>query len=310
MASKWKSLSGIGLTTGKLKIAHPDFMDKCKYCHNTVPLSADRCPHCARPGLFPNVRAAQHGVEETTLETRYNHAIERAKLRGCRSMALGFQKAIEKSQAVINRPLAEVQRLAMNDEELYATYYQLTDSGVKAANSDIWDKRRRVADEALFPGYKEAIRFGALSIDGMGLWHYGECNLVLRNDMIAHRASVFEENSVMFMKHHDIRVYEVDKLPPGYKPTWEKRDRLCAAKLADKISDATLAEDFPSILLKNGSSPEKDDFVEVHIWGPLSRRTLSRVTIKAESRRKADKVRIRALRQKLLEAKVPLEVLS
>ena len=53
---------------------------------------------------------------------------------------------------------------------------------------------RVFADDALFPGYKEQIRFAALSLDGKGLSSYGECTLILRDHMIAHRASVLEGN--------------------------------------------------------------------------------------------------------------------
>lgn len=40
----------------------------CPECHFEIPSSADRCPHCARPGLYPNVRAVQTDDERAALE--------------------------------------------------------------------------------------------------------------------------------------------------------------------------------------------------------------------------------------------------
>lgn len=42
------------------------------------------------------------------------------------------------------------------------------------------------------------------------------------------------------------------------------------AKLADEIEASSAEDDFPELLLRCGAVPEKDQFVEVHIWGPLS----------------------------------------
>ena len=107
-------------------------LSKCEYCSNNIPLSQERCPHCAQPGLFPNVRAAQLPEEKTALENRYNTAIKQAELNGSDTTLHNFEDTVlSDSKAVINRSLAEVTRLANSNKELYATYYRLTESGIK-----------------------------------------------------------------------------------------------------------------------------------------------------------------------------------
>ncbi len=206
---------------------------------------------------------------------------------------------MQRTHAVINRPIGEVQRLANSDDQLYASYYQLCDSGVRVADQDVWDKRRAAADEILFRGYKEKIRFGALTLDGQGVWHYGDCAVVLKNAMIAHRASLLEENSVMFMHHHSVQVYKPEALPQGFRAQWESRGKICTAKLVDGLNAQTTEDDYASILLTQGATPEEDDFVEVHIWGALTRRCFEQVIVRKTNLRPAARVMLEDLREQV-----------
>ena len=271
----------------------------CESCGNDVPLTWERCPHCARPGLFPNVRACQVDAELAALQRRYEKAARDAADRGVEGPAAAFEAAAGRSKAVIARWGREADRLANSDKELYATFYQYLEAGVRLPPEDRWESLRRLADEALFPGYKEKVRFAALSLDGRGLSSYGDCSLVLREDMIAHRASVFEENSALFM---EARNY---KLPKGHRAAWGERGKLCLAKVAGRLQPETVEEDFPGLLLEQGPTSEEDRFVEVHIWGPMTVRTLERVVVTGKPRRRAF---LKELRDRLSQAGVVLEV--
>lgn len=272
----------------------------CKDCGNEVPLSWNYCPHCGKPGLFPNVRAAQMAPEQKALDARYQAAVLAAKERGCRKVAEAFEAEAGRSKAVISRSLRETEILAASDQELYTTYYKKLGAQARVPHGNKWDRLRGHADEELFPNYREDIRFGALSLDGAGIPSYGDCTLVLRDDMISHRASVFEENSALFMESHG---YEA---PPGYRADWQNRGKLCVAKLAEEIHPTTAPEQFIGILLRPGSTPEEDRFVEVHIWGPISRRTLESIHLQAGL--KTRRTFIKALRERLAEAGVTLEM--
>ena len=174
---------------------------------------------------------------------------------------------------------------------------------------DPWDILRSVADTALFgERVKPEIRFAALTLDGEGLTNYGNCSIVLKEEMIAHRASVFHENSVLFMKHQNIRIEDVPNLPRGFRASWSERHRVCVAKLASQLSANTLATEFPQLLLKPGT-PETDEFVEVHVFGTLTVRSFERVIVRPK-KRQPSKSQQQSLAIALAGANVPLEVRS
>lgn len=271
----------------------------CPECRNSFPGSEERCPHCARPALYPNVFTAEDAAEVDALRQRHQLARQDGLARGADAAIENFEAAIANTRAVIARPVNELQRLTTSDNEVYATFYQLLKAKVKLPTGEKWDALRGVADEALFSGYKEQIRFAALSLDGVGLMNYGKCFIILRTEMIAHRASVFEENSVLFMDHQNIMMRDADKLPHGYRATWENRDRLCVAKLAAKIDAATLPDAYSGLLLRQGTTSEEDDFVEVHIWGPLTIRTIEEVSLNPHEKRATRAITSRANRERL-----------
>lgn len=169
-------------------------------------MSEERCPHCGRPSLYPNVYAGEADDEVKALNGRYEEAKRGAAARSAVAAVENFEKAVAGARAVIARSDAEMQRLITSDQQLYATYYQLIDSGIRLPDGGKWDVLRSVADDALFTGFREQIRFAALSLDGTGLANYGDCFMALRRDMIAHRSSLLEENSVLFIEHHDVKM--------------------------------------------------------------------------------------------------------
>jgi len=279
------------------------YSSACRGCGYEIPLFRNFCPHCGRhTDWFPNVWAAQSPSEVAALEQRYKRVWQDAASRGASIAVEGFEVAITRSKAVIARPFRELDRLASSDKELFYSYYKLLGAEVRLPHGNQWDNLRSVADEVLFPGYKGEIRFAALSLDGLGLSSYGDCSFVLRDDMIAHRASVFEENSAVFLKKHS---YD---LPPGHRAPWSERAKLCIAKLGHEIATDTTPDRFASILLRAGVTRDDDDFVEVHIWGPLSARSCERVFWKESGKyKKAFRL---ALRDRFRKVGVELEEIS
>lgn len=189
---------------------------QCNFCNNPLPRSASLCPHCGRPGLYPNVEDAEDHDERAALDRRYKAALTESARRGADEAIKNFEAAAADSKAVLARSSGDLLRLANSDHDLFATYYQLRRAGLRISKGDEWDYRRRLADHALFPDFEEHITFVALSLDGAGLSNYGACSIVLRNDMIAHRASVFEENSVLFTERHRVAMKK-GKVPHGYR---------------------------------------------------------------------------------------------
>ncbi len=280
----------------------------CNFCNNDFPISSNCCPHCAQPGLFPNVIVAGDSEEVSELDKRYHDAYKKTKLRQCDHILSDYEKTIlENSKAAISRSLSEVERIAKSDNEIYVSYYKLIDAGLKLPSGSKWDILRRSAEESLFPGYRERIRFGSLSLTKEGSKNYGECSFVLRNEMIAHRASVFEENCVIFMKRHCILVSELDNLPKGHRAIWNDRGKLAAVKAAGDMKPETDSDKYQEILLYNASDSKDDRFVEVHVSGPITARTMEHVTV-TNPKRRQDKIFLKSLEKKLKKFSVNLEI--
>lgn len=275
----------------------------CSYCGNEVPQPSPCCPHCGRPGLFWNVVAAAEPDERAALERRYQAARKDAIARKADGPLQGFEDAVAGSRAVISRSRSEVLRLAASTRQLYATYYQLIQAGVRLPDGDDWDIVRELADTVLFPHYKQEMRFGALSLDCRGLPNYGECSIVLRDDLIADRTSVFEENSALFMERHDIKISRKPNLPKGYRTTWADRARLGVAKLHGRFDSTTTPDKYSRILLSAGGSSEDDDFIEVHIFGPMTVLTMEQVIVIAPQASKRATI-TRAIKSKLAKHNV------
>ena len=283
--------------------------DKCPFCNYDIPRTEVQCPHCARPSRFPNVLDASDDTEKQSLDRRHQTAIQEADARGCGTQVRLFEAEAACSRAVLARSVLVVEQLATSDCQLYATYYKLIRAGVRVPTGEKWDKLRGVTDIALFgEKNKDQICFAALSLDSVGLDNYGECSLTARDDMIAHRASVFEENSVKFMERHKIAFAEANDLPKGFRAPWDDRARLCTTKLAAAIHTTTKAADFPKLLLKPGKTSDDDDFVEVHIWGPMTVRTFERVIVRRKKNHPRKSI-LKALGERLKRYQVPLQVM-
>jgi hypothetical protein len=247
---------------------------------------------------------AEQDEERTALDNRYQAAVADAGIRGIERNLRDFEAAIMDSKAVLAWSLEALHQFATDGKQLYATYYQLVEAGLRRPELD---KQRELTDVALFSGYKQHIRFAALSLDRIGLSNYGSCHIVLRSNLIEHRASVFEENSVTWMVHHDFRMSKMCNLPPGHRAVWNERNKLAVAKLANKIKPNTPPNSYSILLLKQGATREDDHFIEVHICGPMTVRTFEHVTIKQPKKRTSRAI-LNALRKELDKVGVTMEV--
>jgi len=269
----------------------------------------EQCPHCYRPCSFPNVNAALRPEETDALKKRYDDALASAKAAGTDGDLLDYQAAVGNSEAVISRSFSELQRLSYSEDEVYATFYQRVDAGLRRSGGDAWDRIRSIADTALFgERNKRKIRFASLTLDGHGLPHYGDCSLVLREEMIAHRSTVFEENSVMFMEHHGVSADDGYAVPAGYRAAWGERGELAAAKAAGTLAGQLDASQYSDLLQHGGKDEKADHFVEVHIWGSLTIRSIERVSIRSWRHVAPSDAELQVVREKLALVDVVLDI--
>lgn len=272
-------------------------------CLQDVPAHLRYCVVCGADAKVPNLRAANIKDEVEALRQRVRNAEREAALQGCEKVFNDFRKAVASSSAVVCRSLGQVSDVVSSDNQLFATFYQNVNGDARLPEDNEWDRIRQSVDSLLFPYYYQELRFAALSIDGSGVSGYGDYCVVLKDMAIKDRATVFEENTILFVRHQGI--VPGNQLPLGYRATWSNRDMLAVAKLSTKLNPSTTPTEFQSILV---SSPATDaDFIEVHIYGPIHRRAISRLS-GPEPRKKADKVILRSVLGKLKEIGAAWEV--
>ncbi len=287
-------------------------VDNCPYCGGPVPRSAETCPHCARPGRYPNVLDAEDPKEARPLDRRHKAAVKEATEQGATDALDMLEALMASTQVVISRPQSIIHQLSMGDDVVYATYYHLLDSGLRIAVDDEWDRPRQMADITLFTNYYRNIRFGCLSTDGTGLPNYGDFFLELREDFIAHRCSVFEENAVVFLLKREFQGYDhKKKVSRGYRAPWADRHKVGVAKLARRLGKTTNEETVRNRILAPGSIGDRDKFIEAHVYGPITRRTMRRVMYRPSGKKRRRTARkddiLDKIREGLEQADVEIE---
>lgn len=287
----------------------------CEYCSNEMSFARTTCPHCGRPSNFPNVRLAQFSDEKTALQARYDASVKEAKGNGSATNLQAFEAAVSQSNAVFACPFAKLQPLTAPGRDIYETYYQLGDlrcqARLKKAGEPDWDGIRPQAETAMFrdKNISDKIHYASLSLTDCGIKSYGECHIWLRGDLIAHRTSTFEGNSILFFRERDTRIFQDDPVPPGHRSTWEDRASLAVAKLGNQVDSQTQTADFDGILLKAGENTLEDDFIELHVYGSVSLWTIQQITVFVK-RNRPGKVQLRVLKERLQQANCTLKVVS
>jgi hypothetical protein len=255
---------------------------------------------------YPNVRAAERPEEIRALEERLRIAEATAAGRGCSSVLADFRGAVRSSEAVLCRNLSTVMSLISSEDELYASFYQLVGMGARRPAETPAEIQRTLADDILFPYYRDQIRFASLSLNGRGVPHYGDCSLVLKELPIQDRATAFEENSLYFCMKRDLGLKR--HIPPrGYRARWSRRDELAAAKLESALQPGAQADSFAEIIMKPAAKSKDADFIEVHIYGPLHRRNIARLTAR-RPQNKPDKAILKRVESTLKSIGATVEI--
>lgn len=247
----------------------------CSECSNPLTLHLRYCPVCQTDCGFPNVRMAETEEEVEALEQRHKDAIISSKARKCEDVLHRFGVQIASSKAIICRDLPLVNSWVSGDNNLYTTYYKQIGSGARMPEDNHYDLARSQVDQAISPHFYQDIVCAVLSLNDRGLDSFGKYHIILEEDVIMNRASVFGENPFVFIRKHRIGIG--DSTPPGYRATWKMRAKLAEAKLHSKLDKESKEEDFPKILMCPMKNLKDDDFIEVHIFGSIHRRAIKKI---------------------------------
>ncbi len=260
---------------------------KCKKCTKDVPISLRECPACGEDNGFPNVRIAELPEETNALAARVERAEASAKAANYLDILIDFGAIVLTSKVAIARSLVPILSLLESDRQTYSTYQQQVAMEARVPEDTGFDTTRNQFESALHPNFHHKIRFGCLTLNNRGVPTFGTYMMILKDEMIAHRATVFEENPTVLVDRIGVLLNE--GFPPGYRSTWEKRDVLAKSKLYPKISSSTQPDEYPQILLDEGEEGGAVDYIEVHIYGTFNRESIERIT-GPEPRTREDRV--------------------
>lgn len=277
----------------------------CPHCENleAIPPSEPSCPACRKGLPAPNVRAAADNEEIESLQKRLKLAESETQARNCKHILDNFGDEVSKSQAVICRPLGNIKEI-VSSNALYSTYYEQVRANIRLPEDSFYDNKRGAVDSMFFPNYHEHIVFAALSLNHRGSAAYGPHSIELKDQMISHRATVFEMNTITFVRTH--KIVATSPIPLGYRASWENRDKLAKAKLHAKLDDQTAKTDYQEILIDNQGAADGPDFIEVHIYQGFSRQAIDRVTF-GKPIKKAERVLINSIKKSLKKLSISYE---
>ena len=249
---------------------------KCGNCDSEVPPSGTRCPVCQEPVGYPNVRAALLEDEREALAHRVKAAQDSAVARRVVPDLQRFEAEVSQSKAVMSRTLGALSSWVNNESPLFQSFHQQLKHLGRTPSFSVYDQQRASAESTINPFNFQDINFCALTINELGMDRYGPYSVLLSENMIKHRSSVFEENPFIFNDRHN--VVSGTNPPKGYRAVWSNRHNLAVAKLFPEINAGMTSAEFASILIKQIGDGAKNDYIEVHVHGPIHRHSISKVS--------------------------------
>ncbi|WP_294056845.1 hypothetical protein [Sphingomonas sp.] len=184
--------------------------------------------------------------------------------------------AVTGSKAVVSRTQGDLDDMLKGDGKLMQAYFPAVRAGLRVPQNNEFDPNRDANDSRINPHFYDKLHFGALTLDGQGVPHYGPFAITLRTEMISNRATLFEENPVKFNEDHPPGRNK--PVPYGYRSVWDERNKLAMAKLQPKIDPETADSEFADLLLEKTDAPDGfSDFIEVHIYGDVHPRAFEHI---------------------------------
>lgn len=249
-------------------------IDPCPNCGREIPLDDRICDYCAADAKPPNVRFAERPGEVRALAALDAAASGLAASAGREAERSRLAELVRASKLVINRKLRSLALWVESDDELYVNFYKLKQRGVRMTN-DVYNRQRLSAENTISPTFADQLTIGALTVDDRGMDYYGGYSVLIREEAIRLRATVFWENPFEFNKR--MKIVSGEDPPEGYRAVWEERHRLANAKLATQLPDGADDDVLANLVMGPDRSVESCDFIEVHIHGDIHADCIERV---------------------------------
>lgn len=248
----------------------------CTKCGTQIQPNERECSNCGRDAGFPNVRAANISEERDALKKRFEIAHTSSVTRGTTIELDNFMREVgSHSRAVMNRNLAALNNWVEGSTPLFLNFHYQIELLGRAPNESNFDQQRNAAESAINPFCYRDISYAALTLSAGGMANYGPYSVFLKDLSIDERSSVFEENPFVFNRRH--HVFAGQNPPLGYRAPWADRGTLAGAKLEHKLEKGMQALSFPAVLMEDRGDDPDCDYIEVHIFGRLSRASIEKV---------------------------------
>jgi hypothetical protein len=257
----------------------PVWPDSCKQCGEPIPQVHRATCTKGHAQQYPNiVEACRPKRRRAVIQ-----AFETSTTRMSETERRDARAVLSSSSAVLSCN-AEVMLAVLWGVAKFPNYHDMVARMHRPPDGPDWDLPRTIYDESVFPGYKEDIRFAALSLDGRGVRRFGACVAKLREDVLCQAASVFVENSFFAReKARDV----LDSLPAA-RAAWLHRDLLAVAKLAGNLPPPFTHSNVAPALLVDSPNVRDDEFVEVHVFGPIGAEAVTEVSVPPNERKLED----------------------
>lgn len=210
------------------------------------------------------------------MEERFKAASVSAIVRGTTIEFGAFVTEVGKhSRAVMNRSLGPLSNWVEGVTPLFLSFHCQVDIMGRYPNETKYDQQRTAAEAVINPFCYDKISYAGLTLDDIGLVNYGPYSVILKEMSIEDRSSVFEQSPFEFnLKHHIV----AGQIPPvGYRSPWSERGKLAGTKLQHKLQRGMQLSHFPAVLMEQRGGDPDCDYVEVHIYGPISRVSIEKV---------------------------------
>jgi hypothetical protein len=119
---------------------------------------------------------------------------------GFSSVFDAFRREVARSNAVFCRSVSQIKEVVSSDNQLYVSFYQMVGMGSRRPEETTIERERLLADDLLFPFYREQICFAALSLNAQGASSWGNCSVQLRADHISGSSDGFRSELPLFLQ--------------------------------------------------------------------------------------------------------------
>ncbi len=97
--------------------------------------------------------------------------------------------------------------------------------------------------------------------------------------MICHRTTVFPWNTVTWFISNSIPLQNAEEHIRGLCACWDDRAKSVVIKLEDRIPHLSSLYDAQQEVLRVGTTTDTDDFIEAHVFGPITRKAIRSVIV-------------------------------